>query len=812
MVGASIAFLSRARKQAVSALFLAMLIQAALAAGTGADIARQIRESSFDPQECYRVRDLTLTKEDIRLYFTEGHLIFSKPVAGHRIAALFVADVEGGDGEVILLPPDRAERRSLAGYIDSPNLDEHFHTALLVFTGDEYEKLVAQFPNSPANQKSPEAGPAFDEQWTPVLRNLATSYLPRLTMDLLGGPSNRPGLLAALISGAKLGNFDITYDPLGTEQIVAGEVASRNDRLYFDVWTSFTARSFRASPSRPKMFTLRDYRIQATVNPDLSMDVVTRVKVKPGVDGLTSAGFDVSPQMEVTDAKIDGAPVEVLQRESLRLTLSRGGNNFFLVIPAEPLRAGREYEFEFHHSGRVIFDAGDRVFYVAARANWYPMHGTQFATYDLQFRYPKELELVSAGDVVEDRTDDTWRITRRRTPVPIRTAAFNLGNYKHARLERNGYVIDVCANRALERSLQPRPTPLPPVTPPGVRPPHVVDPLAGIRTPAPDPLDPVARLERLASDVDSALEFMASRFGPPALNHITVSPIPGTFGQGFPGLIYLSTLSYLKNVPGPAFAGGESQEVFFQELLQAHETAHQWWGNRVSATSYRDYWLMEALANYSALLYLEKSNGAKDAERTLDSYRTQLLAPSENGPTVDSTGPIVLGTRLETSQEPRAWRAITYGKGTWIMQMLRQRMGDERFFAMLAELLKQYDGKEISTDGFRELAARFLPPKSEDPKLEAFFDAWVYGTGIPNLKLEYTVRGKAPNLRLMGTLTQSDVDEYFTALTPIEIQVARGKTITRWVASASSPVTFSVPLQQAPLKVTLDPHRAVLRR
>jgi aminopeptidase N len=55
-------------------------------------------------------------------------------------------------------------------------------------------------------------------------------------------------------------------------------------------------------------------------------------------------------------------------------------------------------------------------------------------------------------------------------------------------------------------------------------------------------------------------------------------------------------------VPGPKFEGGESQEVFFQDVLQAHETAHQWWGNRVTAASYRDYWLMEALANYSALL------------------------------------------------------------------------------------------------------------------------------------------------------------------------------------------------------------------
>ena len=153
-------------------------------------------------------------------------------------------------------------------------------------------------------------------------------------------------------------------------------------------------------------------------------------------------------------------------------------------------------------------------------------------------------------------------------------------------------------------------------------------------------------------------------------------------------------------------------------------------------------------------------------------------------------GPSYLGPRLEDSQEPRAWRTITYGKGTWVIHMLRRRMGDERFFAMLAALLKRYDRKEISNENFRELAAQYLPPKSDDPKLEAFFEQWVNETGIPTLKLNYSVKGKAPALRLVGTLTQSDVGEDFSALTPVEIRLGRGKIITQGVLSSSSPVTY----------------------
>jgi hypothetical protein len=510
---------------------------------------------------------------------------------------------------------------------------------------------------------------------------------------------------------------------------------------------------------------------------------------------------------------VDGKRAEVLQRESLRLNLTRGGNNLFLVTPPEPLRAGREYEFEFHHSGKVILDGGDRVFYVRARGTWYPTHGLQFANYDLRFRYPRDLELVTAGDVTEDRTEGEWRITRRRTPAPVRVVAFNLGNYAHTRVERGGYAVDVYANRALEKALQPKPQfaldPPPVVLPSSRR--RTNDALSGSVF-LPPPPNPMERLNTLASEVASALEFMAGKFGPPALPRLTVSPIPGMFGQGFPGLIYLSTLSYLKHLPRTVTDANEQQELFFADVLQAHETAHQWWGNRISGAGYRDGWLMEALANYSALLYIEKSKGPRSMELMLDTYRDRLLLKNEAGQTVESAGAIVLGSRLETSLEPRAWQAITYGKGTWIIQMLRQRIGDERFLPMLADLLKRFDRKELSTEEFREHASRFMPPKAADPKLEAFFEQWVYGTGIPSLKLTYSVKGKAPALKLVGTITQSDVDEEFSTVVPVEIQISRARTLVQWVKAGGDPVTFTVPVTQTPLKVTLDPHRAILRK
>jgi hypothetical protein len=797
-------------------LALALLLPIPIYGGTAADIARAVRENSFDRDECYRVRDLTFIKEDIRVYLTDGYLIFSKPVAGHRMAAVFSTDVEGGDGEVILLPPDRAERRSLAAFIDAPNLDEHIRAALLLFTGDVYEQLKSQMANNPANRKAPEMGPVLDEQWSPALRNLGTSYQVRLALDLMGRPANADRLFAGLFRSTKLGNFDLVYDPDNIEQIVAGQLTTRDNRLFFDTWTSFPGRSSRRNPV-PQVHDpqLGDYRIDATVAPDLTLNAISRVKVRVTAAPLAVVPFDIAREMSVTEVRVDGVAAEVLQAESMRFNLAHGGNNLFLVVPAEPLRVGREYEFEFRHSGKVIHEAGDHVYYVSSRGNWYPAGGHSFSSYDLTFHFPRDLDLVSVGDTVEERVEGDMRMVRRRTGAPVRMAAFNLGEYLHAKVERGGYVVDVCANRKLEPSLQARvPAAIPPMVPAagGVsrRRPDLTDPGPSIEIHLPSPIE---KLQTLAGEVASAMEFMASRFGPPALPHLTVSPIPGAFGQGFPGLIYLSTLSYLTTIPSTRPGGARaSTNLFFEDVLQAHEVAHQWWGNRVTPATYRDNWLMEALTNYSALLYLEKRRGTRSLEIMLDAYRDALLARNAAGQTVDSAGPIVLGSRLETSQEPRAWRSITYGKGSWIMQMLRGRMGDQRFLALLAEISKRYDRKDLTTEQFRLLAAEYLPPKSDDPKLESFFEQWVYGTGIPTVKLTWAVKGAAPAVRLTGTVTQSGVDGDFTAAVPVEIVIAKGRTMTQWVRSAEVPVTFTVALKAAPLKVTLDPHYALLRK
>ncbi len=775
----------------------------ARAAGpSAAELARAVHEAALDPQECYRVRDLSYRKEDIRLYFTDGYLIFSKPAAGQPLSAVFTTDVEGGDGEVIVLPPSRGERKSLAAFTESPNLDEHLKAALLVFTDGTGSILLDRIRQEGNVRKAPEVGALMAEKWSTVLRNLRENFELRIVDDLLSRDARRSGFLFLGLAGRELGNFDLLYDPRGREQIVSGQLTDRSGSLRYDIWTSFRAKSDRTGASAPlgAGFSLKHFAIDATLDASLHLKASTRVKLKVGDAPRRSFPFEITSSMTVSSARVDGQPAEVFTRDSIREHALRGSeDDAVLVVTPEPLAAGSEHEFAFEHEGDVISSAGNGVYYVASRSTWYPRGAPEFSTYDLTFRYPRKLTLVTPGDPVEDRTEADMRITRRAIATPIRFAGFNLGEYQRIASSQHGITIEVFGNKRLDPALQPKLDALPEPSPQPMSAKQrqaMIQAEAQRLTSAPDPL---ARLHAVSSDVSSSLQFFTGLFGPPVLKTLTVAPIPGTFGQGFPGLVYLSTVAYLDPSARPAPLRGETQKIFFSDMMAAHEVAHQWWGNVVIASSYQDEWLTEALSNYSALLWLEKRSGTKAIETVLDDYRSRLLVKNSEGRTIESAGPIVWGARLESSGVRDAWRSITYEKGAWIMHMLRRRMGDERFLKMLAELRRRYELRSITSEEFQALASEFMPPHSPSDTMETFFDNWVYATGVPALKMQSSIRG----LKVSGTVEQSGVDDDFSVDIPVEIQFAKGPAQIVWVRSSNEGAAFSVTLKAAPVKVVL---------
>lgn len=797
-------------------LFLLVWLGAGSAGAAGAESAgslgEQLRTMELDPAQCYRVRDVEFQREDIGLFFKDGLLIFSKPVAGQRVLAVYSAGETGDDAEILLRAPNLSERASLAKSTGSPNLNEHFHTAILVFTDGGAEQLLERIRAGVVKER-PDEGILLAGRMNEAARNFAQSFQVRLVQDLLT-QDQRKGLFYAGLASNTRGNFDVMYDPTLPEQVIVGEVSAAKTGN-FDVWTSFASRSRRAGEAAPEDdVAIEEYRIEATVAADLSMKVTAKARVAVKRQAPGALTFELAPQLDVTAVKVDGAAAEVFRRESMRANLVGGRPNdpFLVVLPAA-LAAGSTHEIEFQYEGKLIRPAGNNVFFVAARTNWYPSRGYRFTTFDLTFRVPKALRVVATGDVTSESEDGEWRVSRHRTTVPVRLAGFNVGDYESVEMKRSGLTVRVAANRLLEPALVPKASQqvlvLPPQT--GVR-------GSGRSTgevltmPPPPPPDPKARLGEMATEYVGAMEWMASKLGAPALPAVTVSPIPGNFGQGFPGLVYLSTISYLSESQRPAALQTARQHTFYSEILFAHELAHQWWGNVVTASTYRDEWIQEALANYTALMVLERKKGARALETALQQARDELTAETgEPKERVESNGPITWGSRLRAEVGVDPWRVIIYSKGSWILHMLRRRMGDTQFLAMLGELRKRFAYRSLTTEEFRKAAAQFLVKGDPDPTLEGFFDTWVYSTGIPTLEVSTRVRGKAPALELQVTVKQSGVGGDFGLDLPVEIRLPRqAAPLVKWIRTGPEAAVLSVKLKVAPLKVEVAPGAGVL--
>ncbi len=771
-------------------LSLLLAIPVAGAATRAHDLAAALFASALDPASCYRVHDLRLAKPGLRIYFNSGYLIFAKPVNGVRPGAYFAADAVGGDGEVLVVPPDRAERLSLTRFTGAPNLDAHFRAAFLIFGDDTAARLEPTLAGS--RVASPAAGAekigaALSTDASPTLVALYRSFGVRLILDLLS-PDRARGMFVLSAIGTALGGFDAVYDPSAGSRVTVGQFAERNQQQFFDVWTSFSqAASSPAAPPPPAA--LPSYRVDATFGAGLTLEATARIGFDTQAELRGPLACLVSARVTILDARLDGDPAEVYQPAPAAQAFSFfDDGQDFLVVPARAIAPGR-HRLEFRYTGNVIRRTPEGLLFVASRGTWYPQLGDGLADFDLRFDLPAALNLVATGDIVEDSVSAGRRHVHVVTSKPIRFAGFNVGDFETADLDRGKFHLRICADR------------LPPLAPPSGPPPGALP-----RTKRDDlpPRAPSAEsyrdaLRRVAASTGPAFDFLDSLLGPPPLTTITVSPIPGSFGQGFPGLVYLSTVAYQDPEDAGARLGTRSSRTFFFDLLETHEIAHQWWGNLVVPADGGDEWLIESLANYCALMYLERRKGTAAVQQVLDEYRRHLLSRDAEGRTVESAGPIVWGPRLRSSADPGAWRIITYEKGSWIIHMLRERLGDERFRALLRALCTRFAATPLATAQLDTVAKEFLPG---DATLAGFFDNWVYGTGIPSLKLSYSVRGG----RLSGSIEQRDVDADFSAWVPIEIRDgASSHPSLRWIETGAEPAQFSVPVHSRSARAAIAP-------
>jgi hypothetical protein len=478
----------------------------------------------------------------------------------------------------------------------------------------------------------------------------------------------------------------------------------------------------------------------------------------------------------------------------------------------------------FHYRGNVIENYGNSVLFVGSHESWYPHSGdpSDFAAYDLTFRWPKHLRLAATGEKSDEHEDGDNLVAHWKSNLPFAEAGFNLGEYAVTSLSSGNHTVEVYANKLLEqailsrlehRTIAPDPIPRPPIM-------DLNNPTAGLPPPPPSPAD---ALNSLAREVNSSITFFEKYNGPFPFKRLVVSQIPGTFGQGWPGLLYLSTFSFLPPEAQEQVGLNSSSQETFTDIIPVHEVAHQWWGNVVGWSSYRDQWIDEGLAVYLSLLFADSQ---KMPDRTLQSwlsrYRRRLVTKRvDTDIAPGDIGPVTMGTRLSSSKSPDAYDVVVYTKGAWIFHMLREmlrepnsRDQDARFISLLHTLVVKYAQKPLSTEQLQKEVQAVMTPKMDlegGRSMEWFFEEYVRGTGIPHYKVEFTARKTEKGYQVRGKLLQSGVPRSFIAPVPIYAGSSAGHPVLLGtLVAAGEETSFSFTTQADPHKLLIDPHMTLL--
>ncbi|MCI0352504.1 MAG: hypothetical protein L0Z53_24055, partial [Acidobacteriales bacterium] len=541
---------------------------------------------------------------------------------------------------------------------------------------------------------------------------------------------------------------------------------------------------------------------------------------------------------------LKGTPIEFIQNEALEGSeLARRGNDLVGIVLPQAAESSEKITLRFVYAGPVLSEAGGGLMYVGARGIWYPNRGPAMGQFDLKFRYPSTWTLVATGKRVEHQAEGTEQVSRWVSERPMPLAGFNLGQYVADSVEvaqqSAKVTVETYASRGVELALQPPPPRADPIIIPGVAGRRERFPLGTV--PAPPMLpSPAKSIKSLAQRAASTIDYLGERLGPFPYSTLALTQMPGGESQGWPGLVFLSSYAFLVEAAPGKF--DPLNRILFEHVVPAHEIAHQWWGDAVLWNGYRDQWIVEGLANYCALMELEASDPA-GFSAVMEHYRRNQLRVADSKLPYHRAGPVSLGVRLASSKFPDGYEIITYGRGTWLIHMLRSMLrdansiprtratrrsasrsapapkvsGDELFFQVLRTLQQQLQGRAIAARDLQKAFEAVLPEPLQfegKPSLDWFFENWVNGSAVPRLKLkEVSLASKGTSLNASGKLIQEDAPDTLISSVPIYAADSAGRLTLATRVFADGPETdFRFRVPAGTKKLILDPYQTVLSR
>jgi hypothetical protein len=760
------------------------------AGSAGATVWNALSAPTMDPAKSARAENVDILRDHVRINLTDGTIQFTQPVNGVVFGAVF-----HGKGRLEADPPNPQEAQQLRLFTRRDRLNVEFSDATFSFTDGLLDEVAKQV-------KWQTSGPAADDLYAKRQKereDLGESSLPRLLQSILSTDRARTAYFLADMKTDKSW-VEVHDDALNPEDMAVGRWVDVGPFKIFDTWMSFPAGRTSAEawkdPQAKEDFIIRSYKIDVGVTSGAELNASAHLDLEPRLAGQSVLIFNLDGNLRLESVKdsSNNSLAFYQSRETKDRYQSYG--DYVAVILALPLAVGTPLSLDLRYGGkRAIRKAGSGNYFCES-SGWYPERPNSFsarADFDLTFHSPKNSTLVATGEKTSETVDGGTRITTWKSEIPLAVAGFAYGDYKVTNDKAGDVAIDIYANRSPDDVMT------------QVQRYFEVGP--GRERAAVGSMSPSIMAKTMGTEIANAVRVYSAWYGPFPYKHLSVTslPISYSYGQGWPGLIYLWSASFLDSTQRNAI--GLKDQTGLTDFFRGHETSHQWWGHRVGWKSYHDQWLSEGFAEFSGDLYVQYRQNMKEYLNRWRKEKELLHTHDVYGHEVESLGPIWMGQRIRSSiTGPGSYQELIYSKGGYVLQMLRMQMmnprdqdPDHAFKEMMQDYCKTFDNKPASTEDFKAIVEKHMTRGMDldgNHKMDWFFNQYVYGIGeaqyIFRSTAEATTDGKT---HIKGEITRSGVPDTWKDALSLYAHIG-DKTVKMGLISvtrASEPFDFSIP-------------------
>lgn len=767
------------------------------------------------------VHNLELKRDAATFTFSDGSFAFYGEVNGKVTGAVF-----RGHGHLHMTPPTPQERHNLSLFTQTEEFDEDFDQAVLRFT----DATAAELHAASTGKGQPDGSYAKAAQELQnflrhhaegsVLEGGSTLYFKKFygNVDLrlledVASPAPGGYFLAAM-HGKKSGHLYFILDPHGIEDVAPEEVelikwdgANDTETIPLAFHRAAEYADHTASSSEQNAaYTILHEKLDVTIEKSGFLASTATVELRAQQDGVAVVPLNLYPTLRVSSVQSEkGEALDFVQENK------DDDPDFGVVLPA-PLKKGETATVKIAYGGKdVVQSEGSGNYYPVARENWYPNNSQglgSYATYEMSFHVPKGLQIIATGTRTAETTEGHITTTEWKTEVPLPVVGFSFGDFAERDVKINESPADQLAVAAFANNQKP-------------------DSFSALASAASQSdqvalgsLDTTPLLGNELNQGAVAAQIYTRMFGPLPFAHIALTQQSAcNYGQSWPMLVFLPICGFFDTTQQHFLGlGGENsrnaQDRMYWEIVTPHEVAHQWWGQTVGFGSYRDQWMSEGFANTSAAIYLQSTRKTSaDFLRFWKNERTTIIEKNEFGFRPIDVGPVTMGFRLSS---PKAgwstYENLVYPKGAYILHMIRMMMwtpreGDARFMATMQDFVQTYRLRPATTEDFKAMVEKHMSPGMNldgNNRMDWFFSEYVYGTELPDYRLESDIAPNGDGTALHIKLTQSGVSSSFKMPVPLYLELADGHVMRlgeiAMVGSSSFEHTFNLPKLQAPVK------------